>query len=138
MKMTDIAVLLNRLALGLMFVFAGIRKLVPDAENTLLDKASNFAGFVASQAPLPEALGRLYGYALPPIEVFAGVLLVIGYKTKPVTAVIALMLLSFLIAASSGGWWPAKGPAFPPNVILLTLAIWLMVHGGGKLSLDRK
>lgn len=138
MKSTDIIVLLNRLALGLLFVFAGIRKLMPGDGKTVLDKSKGFADHVASQSPLPEVLGRLYGFALPPVEMIAGVLLVLGYRTKPASAVIALMLLSFLIAASAGGWWPAQGPAFPPNVILLTLSLWLFVHGGGKLSLDRK
>ena len=138
MLKTDLMILANRLTLGSLFVLAGVRKLLPAAEKTVLESWSGFASFVASQAPLPEFLGKAYGYALPPVELIAGAMLIVGFKARIAALLIGLMMLSFLIAASQGDWWPAKGPAFPPNLILLTLAMWLFVQGPGKLSLDRK
>ena len=46
---------------------------------------------------------------------------------------IALMLVSFVIAMGPE-WWPAQGPAFSKNFILLTLCGLLAVAGSGKFA----
>ena len=130
------ALLLNRLSLGLLFFFAGVRKLIPAQEDqTMFQKLAEFAGFVASQAPLPDMLGRAYGYALPFVELAAGGLLVIGVASRASAGVIALMLLSFMIAMGLD-LWPAQGPAFSKELVLFTLAVMLTVTGPGRMSLD--
>lgn len=130
-NLIGIAILLNRVALGLMFVFAGVRKLMPF--ETIFDNWSGFASFTASKAPVPELLGKAYGYALVPAEIVLGAALMIGIYSRISAALIALMLLSFIIAMGIG-WWPDSGPAFDKNVILLTLALLLAATGSGKIA----
>lgn len=132
-NLISFALLLNRLSLGVLFVLAGVRKLLPAGEASMLDKMNGFAAHVAKEAPLPEFLGKAYGYALPWVEIIAGLMLVIGLLTRLSSTLIALMLLSFMIADGLG-WWPTQGPAFTKNVILFTLAILLISTGSGKLA----
>ena len=100
--------------------------------QTIGQKLSGFADYVASQAPLPQVLGQAYGYALPFAEVAAGFLLIVGFLARPAAGVISLMLLSFLFALGFGA---EQGP-FSKEVILLTLALLLMVTGPGGISVD--
>lgn len=125
--------LLNRLSLGLLFVLAGIRKLLPGDEVSVIDKMHGFASFTASKAPLPEVLGKAYGYALPWAEIICGAMLLIGLFSRVSAALIGLMLLSFIIAMGPD-WWPESGPAFSKNFILLTLCCLLVVAGSGKFA----
>lgn len=128
------ALLLNRISLGVLFVLAGVRKLIPAGDASMIDKMNGFASYVASQAPLPEALGKAYGYALPWAELIVGITLVIGLFTRVSATLIGLMLVSFIIAMGPD-WWPESGPAFSKNFILLTLCILLAAAGSGKFAL---
>jgi uncharacterized membrane protein YphA (DoxX/SURF4 family) len=136
-QLIDIALLLNRISLGLLFLLAGVRKLIPTVEAGLWEKWNGFAGYVASQAPLHEALGKAYGFALPPVEILAGLLLIIGLFSRVSAVVIALMLLSFIIAMGIA-WWPVEGAAYDKNVIYFTLALLLAAAGAGKYSIDAR
>jgi len=132
-NLISFALLLNRLALGVLFMLAGVRKLLPTAEASTLDKMHGFAAYVASSAPLPESLGKAYGYALPWGEIIVGVLLILGLLSRLSAFCIALMLVSFIVAMGTD-WWPDSGPAFTKNFILLTLALLLTVTGSGKIA----
>ncbi|MEM7624033.1 MAG: DoxX family protein [Planctomycetota bacterium] len=136
-KLTHLALLLNRLTLGVLFVFAGIRKVFPGGGKGPWQAMQEFAGYVASNAPLPEALGRAYGYALPWGEILFGLLLMLGFYTRLAAVVIGLMLISFMLEFGIA-WWPKSGPAFDKNVIYLTLAFLLAVTGGGRYALEQK
>jgi len=131
-KLISLALLLNRLSLGLLFVLAGVRKLLPSEGANILDKMNGFASYVAGQAPLPEFLGKAYGYALPWAETILGVLLVIGVLTRISAVLLGLMLLS--IIAMGPAWWPDSGPAFSTNIILLTLSLLIAAAGSGKFA----
>lgn len=131
------ALLLNRLALGLMFVLAGIRKLLPGENQSMLDAMNATAEMIAGMAPLPRAVGLAYGYALPWVEITAGLLLMVGVYSRTAAIIIGLMLLSFMIEFGVN-WWPAKGPAFDKNLILFTLAILLAATGPGLYRLARR
>ena len=129
----SLMLLMNRISLGLLFVLAGVRKLLPNAEASVLDKMNGFASFVASKAPLPDFLGKTYGYALPWAELLFGAMLIIGLLTRWSAVLVGLMLLSFLIALGPD-WWPETGPAYSTNFILLTLSGLLAVIGSGKFA----
>ena len=133
-NLISFALLLNRLSLGVLFMLAGVRKLLPAGEANMLDKMSSFASFVASQAPMPEFLGKAYGYALPWAEIIVGAMLVVGLFARSAALLIGLMLLSFIIAMGAE-WWPESGPAFSKNFILLTLCLLIVATGSGKLAL---
>lgn len=130
----SLMLLLNRISLGVLFILAGVRKLLPTAEANIVDKMNGFASFTANQAPLPEFLGKAYGYALPWAEIVCGAMLLIGYFSRIGAALIGLMLLSFIIAMGPD-WWPESGPAYSKNFILLTLCCLLAVAGSGKFAL---
>ena len=131
----SLILLLNRVPLGLLFLLAGVRKLLPKPDGSVMQSLNGFASYAASQAPLPEALGKAYGYALPFVEIIAGGLLILGLLTRVSALVIGLMLLSFMVAMGIN-WWPESGPAFDKNVILFTLSLLLVMIGGGAWSLD--
>jgi uncharacterized membrane protein YphA (DoxX/SURF4 family) len=132
-KLISASIFLNRLSLGVLFVLAGVRKLLPSGDANMIDKMNGFASYVASQAPMPEALGKAYGYALPWAEIICGLMLVLGLLTRFSAVLIGLMLLSFLIAMGLD-WWPESGPAFSKNVILLTLCVLIVATGSGKFA----
>ena len=100
-----------------------------------MDALSGFAKYVANEAPLPRPLGLFYGYALPWVEIIAGLLLIFGLASRVGAALIALMVLSFMIEMGIG-WWPDNGPAYDKNVILFTLALLLTAVGAGRFSVD--
>jgi uncharacterized membrane protein YphA (DoxX/SURF4 family) len=126
-----VALLLNRLALGFMFLLAGIGKLKMGPAAFYRDV------FLAVRPPwLPEILAKPYGYALPFLEALVGALLIIGLLSRVTAGVMALMLASFTIALWAAGMFFQGGGPFHTNVILLTLAILLATMGPGRYSLD--
>ena len=132
----NVALLLCRFSLGGTFLIAGLRKMLPADGKTLGETLSGFADKVAGMAPLPHSLGLTYGYALPWGELFFGLLLVLGLFARASALLIALMLLSFIIALGVD-FWPAKGGAFNPNIIFFSLALLLVATGPGGLALGR-
>ena len=123
----SILILLNRAALGMSFVLAGVGKIQGGVEEFV-------DGFFRDTTPpwLPDWFATPYGYALPFVEVAAGALLVLGLFGRIGAGVCALMLLSFLIAVGIGH----EQLPFHPNVIFLALAVLLFVAGTGGISVD--
>lgn len=127
-----VALLLNRLSLGVFFLLAGIGKL-------RMGPAVFYREAFVKLRPswLPESLASPYGHALPFLEFAVGALLVLGLLTRLTAGVVALMLASFTIALWVAGMFFAPGGApFHTNVVFLTLAILLATTGPGRYSLD--
>lgn len=123
----DLVLLLNRLALGAYFTLAGWAKL----------KAGPFTfattEFFVKARPswLPPPVHGAYGYALPFVEVAAGVLLILGLYARTAASVIALLLASFILAL---GVAPRAGGPFEKNVVFFTLALLLVLLGPGRYA----
>lgn len=83
--------LATRLALGGLWVFAGVAK---------LGQLSEFASLVNAYNILPYSLGQIYGYALPAVEVAIGVLLISGVFLRVNAVISILVTISFVIAKS--------------------------------------
>jgi len=83
--------LLLRLALGGIFITAGIAKLSNQAE---------FINAVIGYGILPDSLARAYGYALPWAELAIGFCLIMGLFTRIASGLVLPVALSFLIANS--------------------------------------
>ncbi len=143
----SLAVLLNRLSLGVYLGFAGAMK--------VKGEVSGFPGTLGSfyRSPsyqglkpgwLPEVAAGIHGYALPWVELILGILLVLGLLGRISAAVISLVLLSVLIAMLvhfklflGQVNYPENAPGlFHPAVIMFTLAVMLTVTGSGRFSLD--
>jgi|SRR5271163_381603 len=79
----------TRLALGAAFVYAGAIKIQDPAE---------FAITIASFDILPNLLISPLALMLPPLEIIAGALLIIGWGRRPASLALVLLLTIFVIA----------------------------------------
>lgn len=126
----NLVILLNRLALGLYFLLAGVAKIRSGVENFVDGSFSRL-----QPSWLPEILARPYGYALPFLEVIVGGMLILGLIGRLAAGVIGMMLVSFVAAIYMAGAFDGSGP-FHTNIILATLAGMLMFTGSGRFSMD--
>ncbi len=124
-------ILLNRLALGVFFLLAGVGKFQMGLQVFYEKK------FLPMQPSwIPDWIGRPYGFALPFAEVLVGALLILGLFGRSAAMVVSLMLLSFSIALLNAGYF-FNGPGpFHTNVLLFFLALWIAAAGSGAISLD--
>jgi uncharacterized membrane protein YphA (DoxX/SURF4 family) len=83
---------LGRLALALVFVYAGAVKM----QDVVV-----FAGHVAAYQILPYALNYLVAATLPYIEFLAGVLLLLNLRVRPALVVVGAMTACFMGALVS-------------------------------------
>jgi uncharacterized membrane protein YphA (DoxX/SURF4 family) len=131
---TPVMILVNRLALGFYFAYAGIGKFQLGLENFYNDK---FVGMAPHW--VPGFILRPYGYALPFAEVLFGVLLMLGLFGRTAATFVMMMLLSIIIAQmNAGGFFhgdKVPGP-YHANLIFLTLSFWLITTGPSAISLD--
>ncbi len=130
-KFTSLAILLNRLALGLYFTLAGLHKINGGIEQFV---HGPFAAFTPGW--VPGWVATPVGYALPFVELCTGVLMMAGLYAGTVAVVMAATLACFTAAlVISGKFFSLPGPMHP-NVLLITIALLLSALGPGKLSLD--
>ena len=133
-----------RTYLALVFLFACIHKiLVPE----------DFAVDVATYEILPIVLVNPTAIAMPFVEAAAGLLLLVGFRTKGAALLIALMMLVFTAAVSialakglnmSCGCFASKGAALDPiswKTIFrdsgwLLLSMYIFVFEDGVLGVD--
>lgn len=85
-------ILFLRLALGLVFLYAGSVK--------IMDPVA-FAGSIAAYKILPYFANYLAAAILPWVEVLCGVLLVTGYRWKGAALIILALNVVFMIALAS-------------------------------------
>ena len=140
-------VLPTRLALGGIFTFAGVLK--------LLDPQS-FAFAVKGFKVLPDHLIVPTAFAVPTIEILAGVLLILGLWTRASALTIFLLLIGFTVgmgAVIHRGEsikctcfgkieWPCSGAIgtchLIRNSVLGLMAIVIVAWGPGPLVIDRQ
>ena len=84
--------LLLRLGLGAVFLYAGVIKIVDPVA---------FAGHIAAYKILPYAGNYLVATTLPWMEATCGILLVINWRTRAAAALIAILNLVFMVALFS-------------------------------------
>lgn len=133
MRRKDWGLLLARLLVGGVFVFAGTVKVV-DPER--------FAGQIAAYELFPYTVNILVAATLPHVELLAGVLLLINRKVRAASLVVLFLTLVFLAVL---GWAWAQGlqidcgcfrpgaatsprEAFFRDLALLALAAWIWVR----------
>lgn len=138
--------LLARLITGGVWVIAGAIKLPDPAASVRAVRAYEL---------LPESIVPAVGYTLPAVEVVIGVLLIVGFLTRPAAAVSAVLFVLFIIGIASawarglqidcgcfgGGGYAADATEKYPweiarDVGLLALSGWLMVFPRTRLSAD--
>ena len=123
----SLVLLLNRVALGLYFLLAGLDKIRGGVTNFV-------EGIYAETTPawLPAWFATPYGYGLPYVEVIVGAALILGWFSRLAACLMWLILSSIIIAIG------VRHPDMPfhPNAIYLVVAFTLMLMGPGGLSMD--
>jgi putative oxidoreductase len=122
--------LAGRILIALIFIFAGFGK-VTGFEGTV--------GYIASKGlPLPQlaAIGAII------IELGGGIMLVLGWKTRWAAA--ALLIFTALAALFFHNFWSVPPDQaqnqmihFMKNLAMMGGMLFVVIHGGGALSLDR-
>ncbi len=131
-RLSQVAHLLGRLALGWFFVLVGWSKVASEWKNGLgsFYRGDTFQG----RAPgwLPELIAVPYGYALPWAELVFGLLLMLGLFTKVAAGMATFMLLTIGIALMDAG------ELLPRHHVLVffPLALILWQAGADRLTLD--
>jgi uncharacterized membrane protein YphA (DoxX/SURF4 family) len=123
----NLGLLLVRLALGAMFLHAGLMKFLVFGYSNFIAKSS-----AAIPSYLPQPLGKAYLYVVPFAETIIGITLIIGLLTRISALITALMLLSFMMAAT--GFIENKGPH--SSLLFMFVALGLALTGPGRYSVD--
>lgn len=124
----DVALLIARIALGLVLVARGWRRWTSDGGmQSQIDYLGQF------QTPQPEALA--WGGTL--IEIIGGLFLIFGLLT-PFVALAVLVQQGMVIAWTKWfhGPWLENG-GYEYNVIQAALALVLLAFGAGRLAIDQ-
>jgi uncharacterized membrane protein YphA (DoxX/SURF4 family) len=134
-----------RIALGLVFIISGAGKLAEGAA---------FVEQVEEANIIPHTLARVYGTALPYVEIVIGALLILGLFSRLAAGIGGLATLSFIIGNSTRLYRGLYGEcgcfgniaflqfstrdALIVDFVLLIVAIQILIHKGEFLSLDSK
>ena len=132
-----------RIGLGVVFIVSGAGK---------LPELAAFIEQVEDANILPHALARVYGTALPYVEIVIGALLILGLLSRFAAGIGGLAVLSFIIGNSTrlyrglygecgcfgsiASLQFSTGEALIMDCVLLIMAIQILTHKGEFLSLD--
>jgi putative oxidoreductase len=128
----DYAVPLLRIALGGILIPHGMQKLFGAFGGMGL------SGNAALFDRIGYSPGMFWGTLVGLTEFIGGILLVIGLFTRGAAlAVVIFMLNAVYFTSKTGGFfWTTRGSEF--SILLLAVALFLLIRGGGAYSLDRK
>ncbi|MEO8666184.1 MAG: DoxX family protein [Ignavibacteria bacterium] len=119
----SVGLLLIRLTLGSLFLFAGARKVLDLQE---------FIRSVQASGQMNDTLAFILAFVLPFMEMIFGAFFIIGLFTPVASFFIACMTISFLIMLGAGN---SELP-FSYNFIFLACSIATMFTGAGLISFD--
>lgn len=127
----DVTRLLLRFAVGPIFLFSGLEKVVPGTDATV-------AYFADLGIPSPEILGPAIAW----LELVGGVLLLAGVLTRITAALfvsemaVALLVVRFPVAVDADSVAAAM-VAVRLELLIAVAAACLVLLGGGRWSVDR-
>jgi len=137
--MPDIVILLSRILMSAVFIVYGSLKFMD--VTTIINNAGTkrFMDLVASGAAAPTWLG----YLIAAIELFGGLAILIGVKTRWVAALFVLWLI--IVTAVGHPFWTMEGAArgmnqanFYKNLAIMGAYLLLAVTGAGRYSFDHR
>lgn len=132
----NLALFLARVPLGVYFVVAGFNKIAGPGG------LGKFVEAKLSSVPSGmEQFGKGYLYALPFVEIAAGIFVVLGILVRINAFLMSLMLISFLVAAREHAYiarvWGGPNSPFDKNFVFLGLALCLTLLGAGEWGSHR-
>ncbi|WP_165998544.1 DoxX family protein [Bacillus sp. Cs-700] len=118
----NVALVVLRLALGLIFTVHGFDKFAGGIENTV--------GFF-------ESIGISGGlaYVVATIELVGGLLMIVGLGTRIVAALFIIVMLGAIFTVKSGTGFIG---GYELDLALLGMSLALLISGGGVISVDNK
>ncbi len=120
---------LIRLILGYVFLLAGAQK--------LLYPAAAGERFLGLGFPLPAFTAGLVGV----LEALCGLLILAGLFTRlaavPVAVIMAVAIATTKLPRLAGGFWEFA-PAVRLDAAMLLLALFVIINGADRFSLDRR
>jgi putative oxidoreductase len=143
-KLADVAILVLRVAIGLVFVVAGMAK---------IGHATEFAAQIAGFRLLPQPVIAPMALVLPFLELLLGGYLVVGLFTRASawTAAVLFALFDAAIASAVVRGMTVSCGCFGPNdttvttwpevardAVLVVIAIVVALRAPGMLALDRR
>jgi putative oxidoreductase len=130
-KFDDLAWLALRVAAGALLVPHGAQKLFGLFGGGGISGTAGFLGKVGY--PAPELLAVLIGCT----EFFGGLLLVLGFLTRPAAIAVAIfMAFAVLFHMANGFFWTGRGYEYP--LLWGIVCLFFAVKGGGYFSVDQK
>lgn len=120
---SSVGILLIRLTLGSMFLFAGARKIL---------HLQDFIRSVQDTGQMSDTLAFILAFVLPFMEMVFGALFIIGLFTPIASFFIACMTVSFLFVL---GFRHEELP-FSYNIVFLACSVAIMFTGAGLISFD--
>ncbi len=130
---SDVASLLLRAVMGVVFIAHGAQKLFGAFGGGGLDAAANaMAGYGLRPGMFFAVLGGI-------AEFGGGILLLVGLLTPLAGLIIAGdMVVAIGVSSGQNGFIARGGLGYEYNLVLITIALALVIAGPGRLSLDRQ
>jgi putative oxidoreductase len=137
--MPDFAILLSRILMSAVFIVYGWMKFMNVGSVATSAATKRFMDLVASGAPAPTWIG----WVIAAIELFGGLAILLGVKTRWVAALFVLYLI--IITALGHPFWllhdDSRAPNmsnFYKNLAIMGAYLLLVVTGAGRYSFDHR
>jgi len=111
-----IAYALLRAVAGTNLLMHGVSRLLAGPQGFASHLTEQFA-----QSPLPEPLVHGFGVVLPAIEGLIGLMLLMGWKTRPALIVSLLLMVVLTVGTSLVQNWPVTGSQLMYALVFATL-----------------
>lgn len=121
-----------RLVFGMIMVSHGLPKMLGTSHGSMADPMAASAALIGNVLHLPAA--PVFAMLVALLETVGGALLGIGLATRPVAALMAVQMLAISYILGPTWPWIDRGIEYP--VLMLFLALYMAVKGGGRYSLD--
>ncbi|WPB56976.1 DoxX family protein [Xylophilus sp. GOD-11R] len=131
-RLENPAWLLLRMAFGAMLMTHGVPKMLGRAHGSMADPMAGSVRLIGEVLQLPAA--PLIGWCVALLEGAGGLLLVAGWLTRPLAAMVTVQMLviSWLLAPTFA--WIDRGFEYP--LMLAFVAFFMLTRGAGPVSVD--
>jgi putative oxidoreductase len=137
--MSDIVILASRILMSPLFIVYGSQKFMDVASVASSAGTKRFMDLVASGSAAPTWLG----YLIAAIELFGGLAILIGVKTRWVAWAFVVWII--IVTALGHPFWTMEGAGraanqlnFYKNLAIMAAYMLLATTGAGRYSLDHR